>query len=258
LEVMAGDDPRDSTTAPSPVDAMEAACDQPLAGMRFGLPEEYFAEGLEPKVRERIDTLVEQVRLAGCEVKKLKLPHTHYGVATYYVLATAEASSNLSRYDGVRYGLRKEAAGTDLAGLYAKTRDAGFGAEVKRRILLGTYVLSAGYYDAYYGKAQKVRTLIRRDFDAAFSEVDAILAPTSPTVAFELGERMADPLSMYMADVYTLPASLAGVCAISVPAGTVDAGGVQLPVGLQVIAPALGESAMFRAASGIERLVADR
>lgn len=256
LEVMAGDDPRDSTTAPRPAGSWEIACQKPLAEMRFGLPEEYFAEGLDPRIRTRIDEVVKKLKREGAQVEKVSLPHTHYGVATYYILATAEASSNLSRFDGVRFGLRKEPAGTDLAGLYSKTRDAGFGAEVKRRILLGTYVLSAGYYDAYYGKAQKVRTLIGRDFDAAFSKVDAIIAPTSPTVAFKLGERTADPLSMYMADVYTLPASLAGISAISVPVGTVDEGGTKLPVGMQLICPALGEATMFQAAASVERLVA--
>lgn len=257
LEVMAGDDPRDSTTSAAPVGAYEAACEGSLTGMRFGLPDEYFAEGLDAKIRERIAQVVEKVRAAGAEVRPIKLPHTHYGVATYYVLATAEASSNLSRFDGVRFGLRREVAGGDLNDLYKKSRSAGFGAEVKRRILLGTFVLSSGYYDAYYAKAQKVRTLIRRDFDAAFAEVDAILAPTSPTPAFKLGERTNDPLSMYMADVYTLPASLAGISAASVPVGTTPVEGVELPIGMQVLAPALGEETLFRAAAGIERLVAE-
>lgn len=257
LEVMAGDDPRDSTTSTAKVGAYEEACERDVRGMRFGLPQEYFAEGLDGRIRERIDGIVEKLKARGCEVKPIRLPHTHYGVATYYILATAEASSNLSRFDGVRFGLREEPAGADLTELYQKTRSVGFGEEVKRRILLGTYVLSAGYYDAYYTKAQKVRTLIRRDFDAAFAEVDAILAPTSPTPAFRLGERTEEPLSMYMADVYTLPASLAGICGVSVPAGTVDDGGTRLPVGVQLLAPALGEESLFRAAAGVEALVAD-
>lgn len=257
LEVMAGDDPKDSTTAQAPVGSYELACDRPLANLRFGLPEEYFGEGLDPRVRETIEDLIEKVRRAGCEVKPVRLPHTHYGVATYYVLATAEASSNLSRFDGIRFGLRVEEQGADLAKIYAASRTNGFGDEVKRRILLGTYVLSAGYYDAYYQKAQRVRTLIRRDFDQVFSEVDAILSPASPIPAFKLGERMSDPLSMYLADIYTLPASLAGIAAISVPVGTVDGSGSRLPVGVQIMCPALAEEAMFQAAAGIEQLVSD-
>jgi aspartyl-tRNA(Asn)/glutamyl-tRNA(Gln) amidotransferase subunit A len=255
LEVMAGDDERDSTTTTAPVGAWEKACDAGIEGMKVGLPEEYFAEGLDPKIRERIDSVVDALKSRGCEVKPLSLPHTHYGVATYYILATAEASSNLARFDGIRYGLRVEEKNATLTELYQKTRSVGFGAEVKRRILLGTYVLSAGYYNAYYGKAQKVRTLIRQDFDAAFADVDVILAPTSPTPAFKLGERTKDPLSMYMADVYTLPASLAGIAGISVPAGMVSVDGESLPVGVQLLAPALGESALFRAAAGVEALV---
>lgn len=257
LEVMAGDDPKDSTTSLSPVGRYESACEKPIAKMRFGLPEEYFGEGLDPKVRENIDELVEKVKRAGCEVKPVRLPHTHYGVATYYVLATAEASSNLSRFDGIRFGLRVEEQGADLAKIYAASRSTGFGEEVKRRILLGTYVLSAGYYDAYYEKAQRVRTLIRRDFDQVFSEVDAILSPASPIPAFKLGERTEDPLSMYLADVYTLPASLAGISAMSVPCGMLEDAGAQLPVGVQIMCPALAEETMFRAAAGIEQLVSE-
>lgn len=255
LEIMSGDDPRDSTTATQPVGQYEKACDKPLKGLRFGLPEEYFAEGLDESIRVRLGEVVEKLKEQGCEVKPIRLPHTHYGVATYYVLATAEASSNLSRFDGVRFGLRKEASGADLGRLYSASRTAGFGDEVKRRILLGTYVLSAGYYDAYYGKAQKVRTLIRQDFDAAFEEVDAILTPTSPTPAFKAGERSDDPLAMYMADVYTLPASLAGIPGVSLPVGTVSEGGVELPVGAQILCPAMGEETMFRAAAGLERVM---
>lgn len=254
LEVMAGADPRDSTAAPGPSGAYLAACERPLHGMRFGVPQEYFAEGLDERIRQRLDAVIAAVRVAGCEVKPVSLPHTAYGVATYYVIATAEASSNLSRFDGVRFGLRVEGPGADLARLYAETRSAGFGDEVKRRILLGTYVLSSGYYDAYYDKAQRVRTLIIRDFDAAFQEVDALLTPATPGLPFRLGERTRDPLSMYLADVYTLPASLAGIAGISVPVGSVAVEGKQLPVGLQVLCPALGEETMFRAAYGIETL----
>ncbi len=255
LEVMAGDDPKDSTTSPEPVGAYEAACDRPLGKMTFGLPEEYLGEGLDPRVKAQVEATVERIKSAGCEVKPIHLPHTHYGVATYYILATAEASSNLARFDGIRYGFRAEEQGADLAQIYARSRAEGFGAEVKRRILLGTYVLSAGYYDAYYTKAQKVRTLIRQDFDQAFAQVDAIVSPTSPTPAFGLHERTDDPLAMYLADVYTLPASLAGISALSLPVGTVDEGGTQLPVGLQIMCPAFAEERLFQAASGIEQLV---
>ena len=259
-QVISGWDPKDSTTTRAGVGGYEAACEQPLAPLRFGLPEQYFAEGLEAPIRARIELLVERLRSLGCEVVPVSLPHTHYGVATYYVLATAEASSNLSRFDGVRFGFRKETPGADLEKLYAQSRSLGFGPEVQRRILLGTYVLSAGYYDAYYDKAQRVRTLIRRDFDAAFSQVDALITPTSPCLAFKIGERMTDPLSMYMADVYTVPASLAGISALSVPVGTTEnptPGGNDLPVGAQILCPALGEETLFRAAAGIEALMAD-
>jgi len=255
LEIMAGDDPRDSTTTDHPVGKYEAACDQPLSGLRFGLPEEYLSEGIDPDVKDRILTVVERLKQAGNEVKSIRMPHTHYGVATYYVLATAEASSNLARFDGIRFGLRAEDQGADLAQVYNQSRAQGFGDEVKRRILLGTYVLSAGYYDAYYSKAQKVRTLIGRDFEQAFGEVDVILSPTSPTPAFRSGARSADPLSMYMADVYTLPASLAGVPALSLPCAAVTRDGVQLPIGLQIMCPALAEERMFTAAAFVERLV---
>lgn len=258
LQIMAGDDPKDSTTSAEPVGDYETACDRPLGKMRFGLPEEYLGEGLDSSVRTQVEATVERLEAAGCEIIPIKLPHTHYGVATYYVLATAEASSNLARFDGIRFGLRSEQPGSDLSSIYATTRALGFGQEVQRRILLGTYVLSAGYYDAYYGKAQRVRTLIRRDFDAAFERVDAILSPTSPTPAFKLGERTDDPLSMYMGDVYTLPASLAGIPTISVPISRVEQDGVKLPVGLQIMCPAFQEEAMFQAAAGIEALMADR
>ena len=262
LSVIAGKDERDMTCLAAPVDDFEGACEASVRGLRIGVPEEYFAKGLDPEVEASVRAAIARLEADGCIVKKVHLAHTRHAVATYYVLATAEASSNLARFDGVRYGLRVEpdrrvagggvGAGptkSALRAMYGATRDAGFGAEVKRRILLGTFVLSAGYYDAYYLKAQKVRTLIRRDFDAAFGEVDAIVCPTAPTPAFLLGEKTSDPLSMYLSDVYTLPASLAGLPAISVPCAPTAAG---LPVGLQIVAPALREATMFTLASAWE------
>jgi aspartyl-tRNA(Asn)/glutamyl-tRNA(Gln) amidotransferase subunit A len=257
LSVIAGDDERDMTCLDAPLDDFEGACGTSVKGLRIGIPEEYFAQGLDPEVEASVRGAIARLAADGCVVKKVQLGHTRHAVATYYVLATAEASSNLARLDGVRYGLRVEpGAGRStsttksvLRAMYGATRDAGFGAEVKRRILLGTFVLSAGYYDAYYLKAQKVRTLIRRDFDAAYREVDAIVCPTSPTPAFRLGEKTDDPLSMYLSDIYTLPASLAGLPAISVPCAPTRAG---LPVGLQIIAPTLRETTMFALASAWE------
>jgi aspartyl-tRNA(Asn)/glutamyl-tRNA(Gln) amidotransferase subunit A len=254
LEVMAGQDARDSTSSTTQVGSFEASVSQGIAGVRFGVPTEYFAEGLDPLVREVLDRTFDKLRAQGATLVPLSLPHTHYGVATYYVLATAEASSNLARFDGVRFGLRVEGPGTNLGELYTQSRSKGFGPEVQRRILLGTYVLSSGFYDAYYSKAQRVRTLIARDFERAFQEVDCLLAPTSPTVAFRLGERSKDPLAMYMADVYTLPASLAGIPALSLPVGNALSEGKSLPVGLQVMAPLDGETTMFRVAGAIEEL----
>jgi aspartyl-tRNA(Asn)/glutamyl-tRNA(Gln) amidotransferase subunit A len=201
LEVMAGHDPKDSTCSQRPVGRYEAACAAPLGRLRIGLPTQYFGAGLAPEVGGALERLKTELEAAGAELVPVDMPHTHYGVQTYYVLATAEASSNLARFDGVRFGLRREPPGADLTQVYTQTRSAGFGAEVQRRILLGTYALSAGYYDAYYDKAQRVRTLITRDFAAAFERVDVLLTPTSPTVAFPLGERTGDPLSMYLADV---------------------------------------------------------
>jgi len=222
-----------------------------VKGLRVGVPDEYFAEGLAPEVATSVGAALGELQSRGCTLHPVKLPHTRYAVATYYVLATAEASSNLSRFDGVRYGLRVDAgaAGHDLRAMYGATRDMGFGAEVKRRILLGTFVLSAGYYDAYYLKGQKVRTLVRRDFDEALKQVDVICSPVSPTTAFELGERTQDPLSMYLSDVYTLPASLAGVPAMSVPCAPARNG---LPVGLQVVARPLDEATMLAVAAACE------
>jgi aspartyl-tRNA(Asn)/glutamyl-tRNA(Gln) amidotransferase subunit A len=247
LSVIGGHDPLDSTSLEAPKEDFEAACTRSIRGLRIGVPEEYFAEGLDPEVAESVRAAIRELEGEGCTVKAVKLPHTHFAVATYYVIATAEASSNLARFDGVRYGLR--AAAADLRTMYGATRDAGFGPEVKRRILLGTFVLSAGYYDAYYVKAQKVRTLIRRDFDEAFREVDAICSPASPTAAFRLGEKVDDPLAMYLNDVYTLPASLAGVPAISVPCAPTRSG---LPVGLHVVTRPLEEGTMLAIAAAWE------
>ena len=221
---------------------------QHVRGMRIGIPTDYFGEGMEPGVREKIEAGIALLERMGCHRVPLRMPHTDYAVAVYYLLATAEASSNLARYDGVRYGLR--VPGATLMEMYRKTRGRGFGAEVKRRIMLGTYALSAGYYDAYYLKAQKVRSLIARDFAQAFEQADVIVTPTSPVAAFRLGERTADPLAMYLADIYTVTGSLAGVPGISVPCGKTSEG---LPVGLQIFGPAFGESRMLQLAHAFEQ-----
>jgi aspartyl-tRNA(Asn)/glutamyl-tRNA(Gln) amidotransferase subunit A len=254
LEVIAGRDPKDSTTIDAGVGAYEAACGRSVKGIRIGVPEEYFAAGLDRDVETSVRAAIQKLADAGCTVRPIKLPHTDYAVATYYVLATAEASSNLARFDGVRFGLRVEPPRADLVTMYGETRDAGFGPEVKRRIMLGTYVLSAGYYDAYYLKAQKVRTLIRKDFELAFRDVDVIAAPTSPVPPFRLGEKLGDPLAMYLADIYTLPASLAGLPAMSLPCAPTPAGAgrPELPVGLQLIAAPLDEERLFAVAGAYE------
>jgi len=255
LEVISGRDPLDSTSADVPVGQYEAACTRDVRGLRIGIPQEYFGEGLDPAIADNVRAAIGELEKAGCSVKPVSLPHTKYGIATYYIVATAEASSNLARFDGVRFGLRIETPRSDLTSLYGKTRNVGFGAEVKRRILLGTYVLSAGYYDAYYKKAQRVRTLIKRDFDQAFEAVDAIAVPTSPTPAFRLGEKVDNPLAMYLADVFTLPASLAGIAALSVPCAPTPATTTQpaLPVGLQLLGPAFAEERLFSLAAEVER-----
>jgi aspartyl-tRNA(Asn)/glutamyl-tRNA(Gln) amidotransferase subunit A len=255
LEVISGRDPLDSTSADVPVGEYEAACSRDVRGLRIGVPEEYFGEGLDPAVEGSVRAAIAGLEAAGCSVKPVSLPHTRYGIATYYIVATAEASSNLARFDGVRFGLRIEGPKSDLTSLYGKTRNAGFGAEVKRRILLGTYVLSAGYYDAYYKKAQRVRTLIKRDFERAFEAVDAIAVPTSPTPAFRFGEKVDNPLAMYLADVFTLPASLAGIAGLSVPCAPAppDATRPTLPVGLQLLGPAFAEERLFSLAAEVER-----
>ncbi len=230
LSVIAGRDPHDATSADVPVPDYRFALDGDLKGKTIGVPRALFGEGLEDGVRELVLGAVDQYRSLGAEIVEVELPYAKYGIAVYYIIATAEASSNLARYDGVRYGFRAEEA-PELRQMYFKTREEGFGAEVKRRIMLGTYVLSSGYYDAYYAKAQKVRALVKRDYETAFAKCDAILTPTSPTVAFKLGERSDDPLAMYLSDIYTVSANLAGVPAISVPCGTSNG----LPVGLQLV-----------------------
>jgi aspartyl-tRNA(Asn)/glutamyl-tRNA(Gln) amidotransferase subunit A len=258
LETVAGHDPMDSTSAPLPVPAYSAALPASddeaaasLRGLRLGLPRQYFVKGMEPSVEARVREAVVALQAAGAEIVDVDLPHTDYGLATYYIIAPAEASANLARYDGVRYG--HSVRGGDVLANYLATRGSGFGAEVKRRIMLGTYALSAGYYDAYYLKAQKVRTLIKSDFDAAFELVDALVAPTSPTVAFPLGARLDDPVSMYLSDACTLPANVAGLPGISVPCGLSEG----LPVGLQFIGRPWDEEQLFRLGRAYEAITAD-
>jgi aspartyl-tRNA(Asn)/glutamyl-tRNA(Gln) amidotransferase subunit A len=248
LGVIAGHDPSDATSSPAPVPDFAAECDKPAAGMRIGVPAEYLGEGLDPEVRTAIEKGIAALEATGCAIKPISLPHTKYAVPTYYLVATAEASANLARFDGVRYGYRSPHSAT-LSDMYSHSRDEGFGAEVKRRIFLGTYALSAGYYDAYYLKAQQVRRLLAEEFLRAFVEVDAIVTPTSPFPAFKLGEKTGDPLAMYLADIYTVTASLAGICGVSVPCGATQTG---LPVGMQVLARPMGESTAFRVARAVE------
>ncbi len=248
LGAIAGHDPLDATSSPAPVPDYAAESDQPAAGLRIGVPAEYFAEGLDPEVRAAIEKGIDALKAAGCTVKPISLPHTKYAIPAYYLVATAEASANLARFDGVRYGYRSKASET-LGAMYSHSRDEAFGAEVKRRILLGTYALSAGYYDAYYRKAQQVRRLLADAFLRAFAGVAAIVTPTSPVPPFKLGEKTGDPLSMYLADIYTVTASLAGICGVSVPCGTTSTG---LPIGMQVLASHLQESTAFRVARAVE------
>lgn len=248
LGVIAGPDPMDATSSPLPVPDYTTELDRGVKGMKLGIPAEYFSEGLDPEVRTAIEEGIERLRGEGAEIRPISLPHTRYAIPTYYVIATAEASSNLARFDGVRYGLRSADSDT-LANMYRRTRDLGFGAEVKRRILLGTYVLSHGYYDAYYRKAQQVRRLLANDFLTAFGEVDAILTPVAPTPAFRLGEKSDDPVSMYLADIYTVTASLAGICGLSVPCGKSTAG---LPIGMQILGRHFGEETIFRVGQALE------
>jgi aspartyl-tRNA(Asn)/glutamyl-tRNA(Gln) amidotransferase subunit A len=248
LGIIAGHDPQDATSSSTPVPDYAVESDKPVDSLRIGVPAEYFGEGLDPDVRSAIEKGIDSLKAAGCAVKAVSLPTTRYAIPTYYLVATAEASANLARFDGVRYGYRSPASAT-LSDMYSHSRDEGFGAEVKRRILLGTYALSAGYYDAYYLKAQRVRRLLADEFLRAFAEVDAIVTPTSPVPAFKLGEKADDPLAMYLADIYTVTASLAGICGVTVPCGATPAG---LPVGMQVLARHLNESTAFRVARAVE------
>ena len=248
LGVIAGHDTKDATSSAAPVPDYAAESDRPVEGLRIGVPEEYFGEGLDAEVRTKIEQGIAALKSAGCAIKPISLPHTRYAIPTYYLVATAEASANLARFDGVRYGYRSPAADS-LSDMYRHSRDEGFGAEVKRRILLGTYALSAGYYDAYYLKAQQVRRLLADEFLRAFADVDAIVTPTSPVPAFKLGEKTGDPLAMYLADIYTVTASLAGICGVTVPCGATAAG---LPVGMQILAAHLKEGTAFRVGRAIE------
>ncbi|MBW7996871.1 MAG: Asp-tRNA(Asn)/Glu-tRNA(Gln) amidotransferase subunit GatA, partial [Candidatus Glassbacteria bacterium] len=248
LQVIAGHDDRDSTSADEPVPDFSASLGKGVKNLKVGLPGEYFPDGLQESVREKVMAGVEQLKAGGAEIVDLSLPHTEHAIAAYYIVATAEASANLARFDGVRYGHRSEKTG-ELLEMYRNSRSEGFGPEVKRRIMLGTYVLSSGYYDAYYLKGQRVRTLITRDFTEAFKKVDVLLTPTTPTPAFRIGELVDDPVSMYLQDIFTVTINLAGVPAVSVPAGTVDG----LPVGAQVIGRHFDEETVLRVAASLER-----
>ena len=252
MNTIAGHDPQDSTCLNEPVPDYTAALGRDLRGVRLGLPKEYMIEGIEPQVKSAIDAAIAQLETLGAEIVDVSLPQTDYAIAVYYILATAEASANLARFDGVRYGHRAENP-KDLLDHYGRTREEGFGPEVKRRIILGTYVLSSGYYDAYYLRAQKVRELIRQDFAKAFEKVDVLISPTSPVPAFKLGERMDDPLQMYLADIFTSPANLAGICGISVPCGFAETDGHRLPVGLQLLGKAFDEGRILQIAHAYEQ-----
>ena len=257
LGLISGHDPRDSTSVPQPVPDYGAALDGNINGLKLGLPKEYLVGGLEAEVKQAVDSAVQQLRKLGAELIEISLPHTDYAAAAYYIIAPAEASANLARFDGVRYGLRVD--GADPIELYCKTRGAGFGAEVKRRIILGTYVLSSGYYEAYYLRAQKVRTLIRQDFLNAFDQVDAIVTPTTPTAAFKVGEKSDDPLQMYLSDIFTVAANVAGICGISVPCGFTGAQPSapdpkpKLPIGLQLLGKPFGEATILKIAHAYEQ-----
>jgi aspartyl-tRNA(Asn)/glutamyl-tRNA(Gln) amidotransferase subunit A len=248
LQVIAGHDSNDSTSANVPVPNYSSQMTKDLKGLRVGIPKEYFGDALDFEIRQAIEKKIDVLRKHGATVEEISLPHTEYTIAAYYILATAEASSNLARYDGARYGYRTGTA-SDLSEMYIKSRSEGFGAEVKRRIMLGTYVLSAGYYDAYYRKGQKVRRLIKNDFDKAFMKVDCLIAPTSPTTSFKAGEKMDDPLQMYLSDIYTTSANLAGIPGISIPCGNDHRG---LPIGLQILGPQFGEAKLLQVADFLE------
>jgi aspartyl-tRNA(Asn)/glutamyl-tRNA(Gln) amidotransferase subunit A len=253
LNVIAGPDPMDSTSLDQSKEDFTAQLGRDLKGVRMGIPKEYFVEGMDVRVKATIEAAIQQCAEHGAEPVEISLPHTEYAVSVYYIIATAEASANLARFDGIRYGYRADQP-KDLTDLYVRTREDGFGNEVKRRVILGTYVLSSGYYDAYYLRAQKVRTLIRRDFSAAFENVDVIVCPTSPDLAFPIGERTDDPLKMYLADIFTIAANLAGICGISVPCGFALEGNHKLPVGLQFLGKSLDEARLLGIADAYERV----
>ena len=249
LRTIAGRDPMDSTSVEVPVPDYVAELEKPVRGLKIGVAKEYFGEGLDNEVRKAVEDAIQKLAQIDCEMVPVSLPHTEYAIPTYYIVATAEASANLARFDGVRYGYRAKNART-LSEMYRRSRDEGFGAEAKRRIMLGTYALSAGYYDAYYLKAQKVRTLLTQDFDEAFKKVDAIVTPTCPTPAFKLGEKVNDPLAMYLADIYTVTADLAGIPGISIPCGRTRE---NLPIGLQILGKHFDEATILRVANAYER-----
>jgi len=249
LRTIAGRDPMDSTSADAPVPDYVAELEKPARAVKLGVPKEYFAEGLDAEVRKAAEAAIQKLAKSGCEIVPISLPHTKYAIPTYYIVATAEASSNLARFDGVRYGFRAGDA-RSLSEMYRRSRDQGFGAEVKRRIMLGTYALSAGYYDAYYLKAQKVRALLAQDFAWAFKQVDAIVTPTSPTAAFKLGEKVDDPLAMYLADIFTVTANLAGICGVSIPCGETKE---KLPIGLQILGKHFDEATILRVGHAFEQ-----
>ena len=249
LNVLAGHDPRDNTSIDRPVPNYLAQLKGGVKGAKLGVPKEYFVDGMDPEVEKAVRAAIEEYKRQGAEIVEVSLPHTKYAVAVYYIIATAECSANLARFDGVRYGKRADNP-KDILDMYGRTRAEGFGAEVKRRIILGTYVLSSGYYDAYYNRAQKVRHMIAEDFKHAFHKCHALLTPTSPTPAFKLGERVADPLQMYLADIFTIAVNLAGICGVSIPCGFTSS---KLPIGLQIIGPKWGEETMLRVAHAYEQ-----
>ena len=252
LNAISGRDPLDSTSLDEPVPDYTARLGHDLKGIRLGIPREYFIDGIDPQVNSAIRTAIQHYEGLGAEIVEVSLPNTEHAVGVYYIVATAECSANLARFDGVRYGHRAQGA-ANLLEQYGRTREEGFGPEVKRRIILGTFVLSSGYSEAYYGRAQKVRTLIRRDFTSAFEKVDAIICPTSPEVAFKAGDRSDDPLKMYLADIFTIAANLAGICGISIPCGFAKVDGTQLPIGLQLLAPPFEEAKLLQIAHAYEQ-----
>jgi len=250
MQQIAGYDPMDATSVMEPVPDYLAALTGDVKGLRIGIPKEYFVDGTEPGVTKAVEAAIATFKELGAETVDISLPHTRYGLAAYYIIAPAEASANLSRYDGVKYGLSLRENAVDLDDVLTRTREAGFGPEVRRRIMLGTYALSSGYYDAYYKRAEQIRVLIRQDFDAAFAKCDIIISPTSPTVAFKIGDRTQDPYSMYLADLFTIPANLAGICGLSMPGGFSEG----LPVGVQLLGNRFDEATILRAADAFERV----